>query len=158
MRRIAKRLALTLLLMLVFVSPTLAAPRGTGAIVTVKAKYDFKTLLARLEDAVTKNDMLVVAKASASVGAEKRGIKIPGDAVILVFRNDFAVRMLAANTAAGLEAPIPIHVYEATDGTARIAYRPPSVIFAPYRQKALDAMAREMDPIFKQIVTQAAAP
>jgi uncharacterized protein (DUF302 family) len=119
-------------------------------------RLDFKTLLGRLEEAVTKNDMLIIAKASASDGAEKRGIKIRGDAVIFVFRNDFAVRMLEASTEAGLEAPIPIHVFEAADGSTHIAYRSPSAVFRLYRAKALEQMAREMDPIFERIVAQAA--
>lgn len=141
--------------------PPFPARAGTTAnptaVVTIAAACDFKTLLGRLEDAVTKNDMLVVAKASASAGAEKRGLNIPGDAVIMVFRNDFAVRMLKASADAGLEAPIPIHVFEAPDGSARIAYRPPSTLFGPYHTQALDEMARELDPIFERIVMQATA-
>ena len=137
--------------------PAQAGTEGQpAAVVTVTTQYDFNTLLGRLEEAVTKNDMLVVAKASASAGAEKRGIKIRGDAVILVFRNDFAVRMLQANTEAGLDAPIPIHVFEAADGSTHIAYRRPSAVFRPYHADALDKMAREMDPIFERIVAQAA--
>jgi uncharacterized protein (DUF302 family) len=130
---------------------------GSPTIVIVAAPYDFATLVSRLEASVTKNDMLVVAKASASAGAEKRGLKIPGDAVVLVFRNDFAVRMLRADTGAGLEAPIPIHVFEAPDGSARIAYRRPSSVFGPYGLPALDEIAGELDPIFERIVTQAVA-
>lgn len=130
---------------------------GNAAIVTIPAPHDFKTLVSRLEDAVTKNDMLVVAKASASAGAEKRGLKIPGDAVIMVFRNDFAVRMLQADAGAGLEAPMPIHVFEAPNGSVYIAYRRPSAVFGPYHTVALDEMARELDTIFDRIVMQATA-
>ena len=74
--------------------------------------HNFATLLARTEAAITAHDMLILARASASEGAAKRGISIPGNAVFLVFRNDFAVRMLAASIAAGIEAPIPIYLTE----------------------------------------------
>lgn len=137
-------------------SATAETTTGLNSVVTIVTLYDFRTLLGRLESAVTKNDMAVVAKASASAGAETRGVTIRGDAVIMIFRNDFAVRMLAAKAEAGLEAPIPVHVYEAADGLARISYRPPSAVFHPYRIAALDAMAQELDPIFLRIVTQAA--
>jgi uncharacterized protein (DUF302 family) len=143
------------LALLAAATPALARARG---IVIIPTRYDFQTLVDRVEAAVKKNDMLVVAKASASAAAEKRGVKIPGDAVILVFRNDFAVRMLAASVDAGIEAPIPVHIYATADGTARIAYRPPSTLFAPFHVKALNAMSKEMDPIFKAITSQAAAP
>jgi len=99
--------------------------------------------------------MLIVAQASASAGAAKRGVRIPGDAVVMVFRNDFAVRMLRADVAAGLEAPIPIHVYETPNGKAALAYRRPSTVFRPYRSKPLDAMAKELDAIFAKIVADA---
>lgn len=41
--------------------------------------------------------MFVVTRACASCGAAQRGITIPGNTVIGVFRNDFAVRMLEAS-------------------------------------------------------------
>jgi len=138
------------------VSPAVAAADRNG-ILTIATRYDFKTLLDRVNTAIAHNNMVTVAEASASAAAEKRGVAIPGDAVFLVFRNDFAVRMLAANVQAGLAAPIPIHVFEGADGTARIAYRPPSTVFKPYRTKTLDDMAREMDPIFQRIVADATA-
>ena len=126
-----------------------------STIVTIATHHDFKTTVERLEKAITNNDMLLVARASASAGAAKRGIQIPGDAVLLVFRSDFAVRMLRAEVAAGIEAPIPIHIIETTDGKAAIAYRRPSTVFNPYVRKDLDDMAGELDKIFDRIVTEA---
>jgi hypothetical protein len=38
---------------------------------------------------------------------------------------------------------------------AAVSYRPPSVIFAPYRHEVIQAVARELDPIFKRIVDAA---
>ena len=126
-----------------------------STVVTITTHHDFKTLVERLEKAIIDNDMLLVARASASAGAAKRGIQIPGDAVLLVFRNDFAVRMLRADVAAGIEAPIPIHVIETTDGKAAIAYRRPSTVFNPYGREDLDDMASELDKIFDRIITEA---
>jgi uncharacterized protein (DUF302 family) len=75
----------------------------------------------------------------------------------MVFRNDFAVRLLAADPAAGFEAPIRIYVYENADGTATVSYLPPSVVFAPYRNPEVQAVAKELDPIFKAIVDRGVA-
>ena len=130
---------------------TTAAP----AIVTIPAAHDFNTMSGRLADAIAANGMLVVAKAFASAAAAKRGIEIPGDAVFLVFRNDFAVRMLAADAAAGIEAPIPIHLMELPGGKTAVAYRRPSDVFRPYRNAALDTMATELGGIFGRIAESA---
>ena len=99
--------------------------------------------------------MGLVAQASASRGAAARGLTIPGNAVLMVFRNDFAVRMLAANVPAGIEAPIRIYVTENADGMASVTYRSPSAVFAPYKNAELDALGRELDPIFARIVRDA---
>lgn len=73
----------------------------------------------------------------------------------MVFRNDYAVRMLEASVAAGIEAPLRIYVTENADGTATLTYRMPSAVFAPYRNRALDEMAKELDVAFQNIVRDA---
>lgn len=94
-------------------------------------------------------------KASASQGAAARGVKIPGNAVIMVFRNDYAVRMLEASVPAGIEAPLRFYVTENADGKASLTWRAPSAIFAPYGSAPLDKMAHELDPIFAAIARDA---
>jgi uncharacterized protein (DUF302 family) len=121
-----------------------------------RSKFPFNMLLERLERAVQSNQMGVVAQASASRGAAARGITIPGNAVVMVFRNDFAVRMLRASIPAGIEAPLRFYLTEEHDGTAVLTYRTPSSVFAPYKNSDLDAMARELDAIFEKIAQEAA--
>ncbi len=124
--------------------------------VTLKTPHKFDALVARVEKAVADNKMGLVAQASASRGASARGVKIPGNAVLMVFRNDYAVRMLAASVPAGIEAPLRIYVTENADGTGSLTYRKPSAVFAPYGAADLERMARELDPIFEKIVKDAA--
>lgn len=99
---------------------------------------------------------MLVAQASASRGAAARGVRIPGNTVLMVFRNDYAVRMLQASVPAGIEAPLRIYVTENADGTASLTYRTPSAVFAPYRNDKLGEMAKELDPIVERIVRDAA--
>jgi len=146
---------------------TLLAPAGAAQADTsapypgtrvVQSTRSFDQLVQRLEHAIAANQMGLVASASASKGAAGRGVHIPGNAVLMVFRNDFAVRMLAASVPAGIEAPIRLYVTENANGTANLTYRTPSAIFAPYGNAELDRLAGELDPIFAKIVDQAAAP
>jgi len=120
-----------------------------------KTGLTYADLRARLQAAVEKSGMFVVTSASASAGAEARGLKIAGNTVLGVFRNDFAVRMLAASVPAGIEAPLRFYVTENADGTATLTYRRPSAVFAPYGSAALDAMAGELDVIWSRIVSDA---
>ncbi|MEQ9449036.1 MAG: DUF302 domain-containing protein, partial [Rhodospirillaceae bacterium] len=109
----------------------------------IKTPFGFKTLHQRLEAAVEKNKVFVVTRASASAGAKGRGITIPGNLVIGVYRNDFAVRMLKASVPAGIEAPLRFYLTENADKTATLTYRQPSAVFKPYDSKDLDALASE---------------
>ena len=124
---------------------------------TLSSPYDFDTSVARLEASVAANEMFLVATASASRGAAGQGIAIPGNAVLLVFRNDYARRMLAASVEAGIEAPLRIYVTANEAGAVAVRWQVPSAVFAPYKNAALDALAKELDPIFARIVAQALA-
>ena len=144
----------------------LLALTGTGAsvgaesrhleTVTLKTRHGFDALVSRVEKAVAEHRMGLVAQASASRGAAARGVKIPGNAVLMVFRNDYAVRMLEASVPAGIEAPLRIYITENSDGSASVTYRQPSAVFAPYGSPALDEMAKELNAVFRNIVRGAA--
>lgn len=124
--------------------------------VVLPTPHAYGVLLERLDHAVSAAQMAVVARASATIGAAQRGLTIPGNAVVMVFRNDFALRLLAASVAAGIEAPLRFYVTEEPDGTATLRYRPPSAVFATYGIQAVDRIAAELDPIFERIARDAA--
>lgn len=129
------------------------AAEGTRVLPT---RHSFEQLLERVDRAVEKNGLGVVATASASRGAAARGVKIPGNAVVMVFRNDLAVRLLAASVAAGIEAPLRLYVTENADRTATLSYRTPSAVFAPYRHPEIERLARELDQVIERIAKDAA--
>lgn len=132
------------------------ADTPAGYIVT-RVQKPITKLETDLRAAVEKKAMAVVTRASASDGARSRGVSIRGDIVVGVFRNDFAVRMLAVNVDAGLEAPIRLHLVEEADGSSSIRYRTPTAVFAPYGSPELAALASELDVIMSDIVDAATA-
>jgi uncharacterized protein (DUF302 family) len=100
--------------------------------------------------------MGVVARACADCGAKAAlGKKIPKNRVVMVFHPRFAVRMLEASVAAGIEAPLRLYLTEAKDGTATLTYRLPSHVFGIYEVPALDAMGKELDQIIAKIISAA---
>ena len=121
-------------------------------------KYSFKDLNNRLNAAIKENKMRRVTGASASAGAKGRGLTIPGNRIVGVYRNDFAIRMLEASIASGIEAPVRYYVTENPDGTATLAYKTPTAVFSPYFDEggnALKEMASELDVIFAKIASDA---
>jgi len=143
-----------------FIASVIALPvtaRAQEPRVTLKSTAPFARVAEALERAVTEEKMGLVCHANAQRAAAGRGVTIKGNQVLMVFRNDFAVRLLAADPAAGFEAPIRIYVYENDDGTATVSYLPPSVVLTPYRHPEVQAVAGELDGIFKAIVERGVA-
>jgi len=133
----------------------LGAPDGWSVTETQK---DYATLLADLKDAVKANKMGIVTEAGPTEMAASRGETIPGNRVVGVFRNDYAVTIIGAAPAAMIEAPVRFMVMEEPDGTATLAYKYPSAVFAPYAAaggEVLESAASELDVIFDQISDQA---
>ena len=98
--------------------------------------------------------MFVVTRVSASAGAKRRSIKIAGNVVLGVYRNDFAVTMLRVSVPAGIEAPLRFYLTELDNGTAALTYRTPSSVFAPYKNAPLDRMAAALGAIWAKIVAE----
>ncbi|WP_395173999.1 DUF302 domain-containing protein [Roseibium alexandrii] len=121
----------------------------------------YQELVDGLRAAVKEAGMLLVTQASASAGAKGRGLTIPGNRVLGVYRNDYAVRMLEASIAAGIEAPIRFYVTENADKTATLSWKTPSLVFAPYMDEGgekLSGLVAELDGVFQSIADAAVAP
>ena len=76
--------------------------------IAVSTPHGFDVLWNRVQQAVRDNKMGIVGQASASRGAASRGITIPGNAVVMVYRNDFAVCMLNIIPAAAKPSRRPL--------------------------------------------------
>jgi uncharacterized protein (DUF302 family) len=152
-----RALALSLALAAPAWAEPLAAREGWTIAESLKG-YD--RLLADLKDAVTVEGLVVVTEAGPTEAAARRGVEIPGNRVVGVHRNDYAVRVLDASLAATIEQPIRFLVVEAPDGTGRLAYERPSSVFTPYYAEggdALRAVAAELDAAFAAIAERALA-
>jgi len=134
----------------------LASQPGWAA---TKSAHDYATLVERVNEAAKDHKIGVVTRASATVGAAKvLNKKIPGNMVVGLYHPRFAVPMLEASIAAGIEAPIRVYITENTDGSATLSYKKPSAVFAPYMKEGGDKLknlASELDTLFASLVKQA---
>ena len=161
MKRFFVFLAAVLIAAPIIASQALAgsiAPREGWSVHNTAQTYT--ELVGSLKAAIKAEGMFIVTQAGPTGAAAKRGITIPGNRVVGVYRNDYAVRALATSTAAMIEAPIRFYVTENEDGTATLSYRTPSAVFAPYLDEGgeeLGAIAAELDGIFAAIAAGALA-
>lgn len=155
------RLAVLVLSFLALGHPALAGPIGPrdGWVIAESAK-PYARLIDDLKAAVKAEKMIVVTQAGPTQAARARGIEIPGNRVLGVFNNDFAVRTLETSTAAMIEAPVRFYVTEGPDGAGWLSYKRPTAVFASYADeggKALGEIAAELDAIFAAIADRALA-
>ena len=118
----------------------------------------FKELNSSLNKSIKKHKMLRVTQASASAGAKGRGLTIAGNRIVGVYRNDYAIRMLEASIASGIEAPIRFYVTENPDGKTTLSYKTPTTVFSAYFEEGGDALkklATELDGVFAAIAADA---
>ena len=106
----------------------------------------------KLIAAIGAYPMGLVAHANGQANCAKKGIDVPADQVLEVFRPDYAVKVWAADKAAGIDIPLRIHLYE-TDGRTWVAHRTASEVFKPYVNPQLDALGGELDAIFNQLLS-----
>tara|TARA_R100000935_G_C2804876_1_gene152172 strand:+ start:616 stop:1074 length:459 start_codon:yes stop_codon:yes gene_type:complete len=147
---------LVLALSLVACSAT-ASPAEREGWAVIETNHAYQDLINRVKMAAKANKMGVVTEAGPTGAAANRGVTIPGNRVIGVYNNDFAVRMLEASEAAMIEAPIRFYVTEQEDGTATLSYKTPSLVFSPYAEDSPEVMiiAKELDTVFGKIAEDA---
>lgn len=142
----------TLCMVLLFSFPAFSqTPNNSDGLKVFHSSASFENTLVRLKSAISAHKMGIVAEACADCGARSLGVEIPGNRVVMVFHPRFAVRVLADNLAAGVEAPLRIYVTEHKQGT-ELSYRLPSKTFAPYKGKDVTALAAELDVILAAIL------
>lgn len=132
------------------------APREGWVVMASDKTFD--ALISDVRAAAKSNKMGVVTQAGPTKAAASRGITIPGNRVIGLFNNRYAVRILGYSVPAMIEAPVRVYVTENEDGTASLSYKTPSFVFAPYMEGAdpdLAVAAGELDTIFMAIAKQA---
>jgi uncharacterized protein (DUF302 family) len=112
---------------------------------------DVDKAAALLQEAIAAYPMGLVAHINGQANAAKKGITVPADQLLEVFRPDFAIRVWQAEKAAGIDIPLRIHLYD-LDGQTHILFRTPQEVFAPYNNAALMTIAEELTPIFDTIL------
>lgn len=133
------------------------SPREGWAVHNTDQSYE--DLLASTRAAIRSEGMFLVTEAGPTEAAAKRGVEIPGNRVLGVYRNDYALRTIRQSVAAMIEAPIRLYVTENPDDTATLSYKTPTHVFGPYMAEGgakLEALAEELDQVFAAIARRAA--
>lgn len=119
--------------------------------ITFTINLDADAAAAKLTEAAQAVPMGVLAHINGQANCAKKGIVVPADQILEIFRPDFAIRVWQAHKPAGIDIPLRIHLYDA-GGKTVVSFRTAREVFAPYASPSLDAIAGDIDPIFTRIL------
>lgn len=119
--------------------------------ITLTVSLDADAAAAKLIEAIQAVPMGLVAHVNGQANAAKKGIAVPADQILEVFRPDFAIRVWKAHKPAGIDIPLRIYLYD-DGGKTRVRYRTAAEVFAPYANTELNAIAADVDPLFMGIL------
>ncbi|MEH7827182.1 DUF302 domain-containing protein [Gemmobacter denitrificans] len=159
MRHLALLLALCPTLVMAE-TPVIAPMTNRDGWRVIDSAKPYAVLVDALKSATGDSPLRVVTEAGPTEAARKLDVILPGNRVIGVFAPQYAVRILPLSTAAMIEAPIRFYVTEDADGSATLAWKTPSHVFAPYMPEGGDelaAIAAELDAHFDAIAKVATA-
>jgi uncharacterized protein (DUF302 family) len=120
-------------------------------VITFTINLDADAAAAKLTEAAQAEPMGVLAHINGQANCAKKGIVVPADQILEIFRPDFAIRVWQAHKPAGIDIPLRIHLYDA-GGKTVVSFRTAREVFAPYASPSLDAIAGDIDPIFTRIL------
>ena len=119
--------------------------------ITFTLSIDADTAATKLTEAAQAVPMGVLAHLNGQANCAKKGIEVPADQILEIFRPDFAILVWKAHKQAGIDIPLRIHLY-AAEGKTVVSYRTAEEIFAPYAVPELTAIAADIDRIFTGIL------
>ena len=113
----------------------------------------FESVLVRLRQAIEAAGLWVLHEIDPQKVLQRGGHAIDPARQILFFHPDLMVRLLQANPAALLEAPLKLAVMQRPDGTVTIRWHDPVAAFARYDNPVLAKMGQELASRCDEIVT-----
>ncbi|SDR12457.1 Uncharacterized conserved protein, DUF302 family [Rhizobiales bacterium GAS191] len=114
--------------------------------------------VARLRNAIIADDLWVLHEIDPQAVLRRAGYAIAAARQILFFHPRFMARILAADPAALLEAPLKFAILELPGGGVSLRWLDPAVAFGRYRSPALDILGQELAAICERIVGVALDP
>jgi uncharacterized protein (DUF302 family) len=136
-------------------SQTFAVSAQTPNRVDKVASSDFKETVKKLETAIKKRGMMIVATIDHQNMLRMVGTSIPGSKTIEFGKPDMMKMILPDNPEVGLEMPLKIYVYERSDKKVVVSYSKPSVAFGSYGKEQLAMAGQMMDMMLDEITTEA---
>jgi len=119
---------------------------------SVSSSLTVEEVVARLKQGIIAADLWILHEIDPQMLLSRGGIAIGPARQVLFFHPRLMSRLLAADSAALLEAPLKFAVIGFPDGQAELRWLDPAMAFARYRSPALTELGNELAGLCEGIV------
>jgi uncharacterized protein (DUF302 family) len=112
-------------------------------------------IVESMELSIAANGLWVLGKVDAQAFVRRAGYVIPGTVQVLAFHPRYMVRLLEADQAALLAAPLKFAVVEKADGAVAVSWSNQVSAFGHYDSAALRELGEELASLCVIVVEQA---
>jgi len=132
---------------IVFAQGKMMKPKD-GSVLVV-SKLNFNDALGKIEEAISKNNLIIMDDINGQAMIKMAGKKIPPMHQIIFFHPKYMREVYESNPMAGIVVPLKIIIMERNNKTI-IRYFKPSTLFKPY--KGTKKVAEELDKLMNNII------
>ena len=126
-------------------------------LVTKKSTHNVATTLDRLEAALKKKGIAVVARVRHSAAAKKAGMTLRPTELLIFGNPKLGTPLMQSNQQIGLALPMKVLAYEDDKGQVWLAYKAPAAMVAAYGITDRDDVVKQMTGALDKLTDQAIA-
>ena len=127
-----------------------------GGLKTVASKHDFAETQTRLEAALKEKNMILFATIDHKDGAEKAGLKMLPETVIIFGNPKGGTPFMVASPEAAIDFPLKALIHANDKGKVFVSYYPLTEIVKRHHIKGQDALAKKLDGVLAGLAKAAA--
>ncbi|MFZ0498200.1 MAG: DUF302 domain-containing protein [Steroidobacteraceae bacterium] len=124
-------------------------------VIQLRSRHSVSATIDRLDALLKQRGILVFARIDFSGDAERAGLRMPPQEMLIFGNPKAGTPLMLAVPAAGLDLPVKMLAWEEPDGQVRVAYNDPQYIVQRYRLRSdLAANLAAVVPLIEHAVAE----
>jgi uncharacterized protein (DUF302 family) len=133
----------------------MSSATDTPGLIRLRSQHSVSATIDRLQALLQERGILVFARIDFSGDAERAGLRMPAEQMLIFGNPKAGTPVMLAVPAAGLDLPLKMLAWEAPDGKVWAAYNDPQYLVQRYRlPAALAANLAAVVPLIERAVAE----
>jgi uncharacterized protein (DUF302 family) len=108
-------------------------PGDVPGVIQLRSQHSVSATIDRLEALLKQRGILVFARIDFSGDAERAGLRMPAEQMLIFGNPKAGTPLMVAAPTAGLDLPLKMLAWEASDGNVWVAYNDPQYVVQRHR-------------------------